>query len=75
MLGNQVTPIPVILDGAEHTVDIALIPVAHTLAPGKTVTLQLFSWSADYAAKPSLGSMTVSDVAMSLPTTPNPTVA
>ncbi len=74
VLGNQVTPIPVTLDGATHTVDVALLPVAHTLSPGKTVTLQLFSWSADYAAKPSLGSMTVSDMATSLPTTPDPTV-
>ncbi len=70
VLGNQVTPIPVVLDGATHTVDVPLLPVAHTLSPGKTVTLQLFSWSADYAAKPSLGSLTVSDMTMSLPATP-----
>src|SRR4029077_6921421 len=41
VLGNQVTPIPVTLDGETHTAKIPLEMVAHTLAPGETVTLQL----------------------------------
>ena len=34
VLGNHVTPIPVTLDGEEHTIKIPLEMVAHTLAPG-----------------------------------------
>lgn len=79
VLGNQVTPIPVTLDGQTHTVSIALQPVAQTLRPGKTVTLQLIAWSADYAANRTLGELTVDDMRISLPTngsaTPTPTVS
>jgi ABC-2 type transport system ATP-binding protein len=41
VLGSVVTPIPVTLDGHTHTVTVPLEPVAHTLRPGQTVTLQL----------------------------------
>lgn len=68
VLGNQVTPVPVILDGQQHTVSLPLEPVAQTLRPGETVTLQLFSWSAAHAANASLGALTVQDIRISLPT-------
>lgn len=68
VLGNQVTPVPVILDGQTHTVTVPLEPVAQTLLPGETVTLQLFSWSAAHAANASLGALTVTDIRISLPT-------
>jgi ABC-2 type transport system ATP-binding protein len=74
VLGNQVTPIPVALDGQTHTVNIPLQPVAHTLLPGQTVSLQLFSWAAEYAGKPALGELRVSDIAISLPTVSNPSI-
>lgn len=69
VLGNQVTPIPVTLDGRTHTVTVALQPVAHTLRPGETVTLQLCAWSADYATSSSLGALSVDDLRITLPTT------
>ena len=69
VIGNQVTPIPVTLDGTTHTVSVPLEPVAHTLKPGEKVTLQLFSWSAAHAASWSLGTLHVSDMRLSLPTT------
>ncbi len=68
VIGNQVTPIPVTLDGQKHTVSIALEPIAHTLNPGEKVTLQLFSWSANHAASWSLGSLNVDHIRLSLPT-------
>jgi ABC-2 type transport system ATP-binding protein len=68
VLGNQVTPIPVILDGQDHTISVPLELVAHTLNPGQTVTLQLFSWSAAHAASSALGTLTVSDIRVALPT-------
>jgi ABC-2 type transport system ATP-binding protein len=75
VLGNQVTPIPVTLDGQPHTVSIPLQPVAHTMQPGQTVSLQLFAWAAEYAGKPSLGQFAVSDISISLPTVSSPTVS
>ncbi|PRC49354.1 peptidase S15, partial [Mycobacterium sp. ITM-2017-0098] len=41
VLGNQVTPIPVVLDGESHTVTFSMEQIAHTLKPGESVTLQL----------------------------------
>jgi ABC-2 type transport system ATP-binding protein len=72
VLGNQVTPIPVTLDGHPHTLTIPLQPVAHTLFAGQTVSLQLFAWAAEYAGKPSVGELKVSDIAISLPTVFSP---
>jgi len=72
VLGNQVTPIPVTLDGHTHTMTVPLQLVAHTLLPGQTVSLQLLAWSAEYAGKPSMGELTVSDIAISLPTVTSP---
>ena len=68
VLGNQVTPIPVTLDGQDHTASVPLAPVAQTLRPGETVTLQVFAWSADFASSSSLGSLTVNELRLSLPT-------
>ena len=68
VLGNQVTPIAVTLDGTERTVDVDLEMVAHTLKPGQKVTVQLFSSSAVYRAAGALGSLTVSNMELSLPT-------
>lgn len=69
VLGGIVTPIPVTLDGQVRTVTVALEPVAHTLAPGKTVTLQLVSSAGLYETiVPSLGVLKVSRMQIALPT-------
>ncbi|WP_323055676.1 CocE/NonD family hydrolase [Mycobacterium pinniadriaticum] len=68
VLGNQVTPILVTLDGDEHTVSVPLEMVAQTLKPGQKVTVQLFSSSASYRAVGSLGELTVSSMQLTLPT-------
>lgn len=75
VLGSQATPVPVTLDGQTHTVSIALQPLAYTLRPGDTLILQLFAWSADYAANPALGRLTVTGLEISLPTAVDVTVA
>ena len=70
VLGNNVTPIPVTLDGQAHTVTVPLEPVAHTLRPGETVTLQLVASAGIYATIiPSLGALNVSSMQLALPTT------
>ena len=70
VLGYNVTPIPVTLDGQAHTVTVPLEQVAHTLPPGETVTLQLVASAGIYATiVPSLGALTVSSMQLTLPTT------
>jgi ABC-2 type transport system ATP-binding protein len=75
VLGNQVTPILVTLDGTERTVNVPLEMVAQTLKPGQKVTLQLFSSSASYRAVGALGEVTVSNIELSLPTVDPSTVS
>ena len=68
VLGNQVTPIPVVLDGEEHTVGIPLEMVAHTLGPGDTVTLQIVASAVTYQALWSSGQLKVTSMTLTLPT-------
>jgi ABC-2 type transport system ATP-binding protein len=68
VLGNQVTPIPVTLDGETHTANIPLEMVAHTLAPGETVTLQIVASAVEYQALSSSGELNVSSIKLTLPT-------
>jgi ABC-2 type transport system ATP-binding protein len=68
VLGNQVTPVPVTLDGQEHTVSIPMEMVAHTLRPGETVTLQLVASAVTYETIWSLGILNVSSMSLTLPT-------
>lgn len=68
VLGSQVTPIPVTLDGETHTAKIPLEMVAHTLAPGETVTLQIVASAVTYQALWSSGKLNVSDIKLTLPT-------
>lgn len=68
VLGNQVTPIPVTLDGQAHTLTIALEAVAADVAPGSSYTLQITDGTSDYFAARSAGLVTLSRVAVSIPT-------
>jgi ABC-2 type transport system ATP-binding protein len=69
VLGSLVTPVPVTLDGETHTITIDLEPVAHTLRPGESVTLQLVSSAGLYETiVPSFGTLTVSSMQVSVPT-------
>jgi ABC-2 type transport system ATP-binding protein len=69
VLGNQITPVPVVLDGAEHTLDIPLETVAHLLRPGSSLTLQLVATTVAYAQPRLRGSVTFSDITIELPVT------
>ena len=69
VLGSLATPVPVNLDGNTHTVTVDLEPVAHTLRPGESVTLQLVSSAGLYERiLPSLGRLRVSGMTVSMPT-------
>jgi ABC-2 type transport system ATP-binding protein len=69
VLGNQVTPVPLVLDGTEHTLDIPLETVAHLLRPGSSLTLQLVATTVAYAQPQLGGSVTFSAISITLPVT------
>jgi ABC-2 type transport system ATP-binding protein len=54
VVGNQITPIAVTLDGSEHTTTVSLETIAFTLEPGHHLVLQLVATTAAYA-RPQLG--------------------
>lgn len=69
VLGNQVTPIPVRLDGAAHTITRSLEGVAASLAPGRRYRLQLIGGSQVYGPARGVGAITFSAARIALPTT------
>ncbi len=71
VLGNQVQPIPVTLDGKTRTVKVKLENVVYTMEPGSSLTLQLTGSATVYLGAlltPALGALTVSDLELTLPT-------
>lgn len=69
VLGNQITPVPITLDGQPHDVEIELEVVAHHLAAGSGVTLQLVATTPAFATPRLGGELTVTDLSLALPTT------
>jgi ABC-2 type transport system ATP-binding protein len=68
VLGNQITPIAVTLDGQAHTATVPLEIVAFTVTPGAKLTLQLVATTVAYAEPRLGGSVDVSAVDVRLPT-------
>ena len=68
VLGNQVTPVEITLDGQSHTVKVPLEVVAFTARPGATLTLQLTPTTVAYAQPQLGGTVTFDKIAVSLPT-------
>ena len=54
VIGNQITPIKVTLDGASHTTSVPLEMISFSFEPGTSVTLQLVATTGAYAV-PRLG--------------------
>ena len=71
MVGNQITPIPVVLDGATHTISLPLEIVAFTAAQGSHLELQITPTTVAYAVPQLGGSITMSAIQISLPTATN----
>ncbi|MGH9229479.1 MAG: CocE/NonD family hydrolase [Acidimicrobiales bacterium] len=69
VFGNQITPVPLTLDGDEHTAQVDLEVVAHHLVEGARVILQLVATTPAYATPRLGGELTVTDIALELPTT------
>jgi ABC-2 type transport system ATP-binding protein len=69
VVGNQITPIPVTLDGQEHTVTVPLESVIHHLGGGEALTLQVVATTTAYAEPRLGGEVELSAIEVSLPTT------
>lgn len=54
VVGNQITPIPLVLDGGHHETEIPLEAIAHRIRPGDRLTLQISATTVAYAL-PRLG--------------------
>lgn len=69
VLGNQITPVPITLDGRPNAVEIELELVAHHLTAGSGVTLQIVATTPAFTTPRLGGELTVTDLAVALPTT------
>jgi len=67
VVGNQVTPIPVTLDGKEHVVERRLEAVAMRVTPGSRYRLQITDGSNVYGLTLGVGSVRLADVGLTLP--------
>jgi ABC-2 type transport system ATP-binding protein len=67
VLGNQVTPIDVTLDGKSHTTSVPLEIVSQAFAQGQHVVLQLVATTVAYAQPRLGGSVTFSAINVTLP--------
>ena len=68
VVGNQITPVPVTLDGRSHTVTIPMETVAYTATPGTRLELQLVSTTVAYATPRLGGSVDFTGIRVVLPT-------
>ena len=66
VVGNNVTAIPVTLDGRERTVSVSLNDIAYTVGAGDSLTLQIVSWSSIFA-NAAFGVVDISDIEVDLP--------
>lgn len=67
VLGNQVTPVPLILDGQEHTLTIPLEEVSYTAGPGTRLVLQITPATSVYAL-PKATALTSFTASVAVPT-------
>ena len=67
VVGNQVTPIAVTLDGAPHTVTVPLETIVFDAKPGAKLTLQIVATTAAYAVPQLGGSIDFGRIVISLP--------
>jgi ABC-2 type transport system ATP-binding protein len=73
-VGNQVTPIPIVLDGARHVVQRKLDAVAASVTAGSRLTLQIVGGSDVYGPVRTTAQLTVANAHVTLPTLAAPQV-
>jgi ABC-2 type transport system ATP-binding protein len=67
VLGNQITPIQVVLDGRTHTLTVPLEMVAFTGTPASHLQLQLVATTVAYAQPRLGGAVDFTQIHLSLP--------
>ena len=67
VLGNQITPVPLTLDGGTHEVTVPLEVVAHAVTAGSSLTLQIVATTTAYGEPRLGGSVELTEIAISLP--------
>jgi len=69
VLGNVVTPVPVMLDGRQHTLTMDLSDIVYTNAStdSRTLTVQITSSATAFENFTSFGLMNISDVSVTMP--------
>ena len=67
VLSNNSTPIPVVLNGRDQTIEIPMANIAYTARTGDSLTLQITSSALNYENFFSYGFINISDVKVSLP--------
>jgi ABC-2 type transport system ATP-binding protein len=75
VIGNQATPIPVTLDGAEHTIARPLEPIAAAATPASRHQLQIVASTGVYGPQRASGAVTFSRVHVDLPVVDDRVVA
>jgi len=68
LLGNQVTPIPITLDGASHRISEPLEILSATDRPGQQFTLQIVASTVAYDTQRATGAVQLSKIRIVLPT-------
>lgn len=68
VVGNLVTPVPVTLDGREHTTTVPLSNIAYTMDHSSDLEVQIVSSATPFLNLTQWGYVNVSDVGVSLPT-------
>lgn len=69
VLGNVVTPVPVDLDGRQHTVQISMADIAYNVYDASnSMTLQITSSALPYANATAYGFIKISDINLAVPT-------
>jgi len=68
VLGNQITPIKVTLDGKSHGAEVDLEMVAHHVTPGHGLTLQIVAATTAYGIPTKDGKITFATIDISVPT-------
>ena len=72
VVGNQVTPFRVVLDGGIHTATVSLEDIAASVDPGSSYSLEIVPYTAVYGPQRSAGAVTFTRIDASLPVVNTP---
>ena len=67
VIGGQVTPVPLEIDGQTHTIEVSLEPIAYTLTPSSSLRLELIPATNVYGNQRANANVEVLRAALTLP--------